>query len=90
MDRADLAKMVALDCQISVASALSMIEAWADMLDSELLAGNKMIFSGFGTFSVSTWQSSLRINPRTGVRIVSPAFIRWKFRPSKSFMEAVN
>jgi DNA-binding protein HU-beta len=71
------------EAERAVNSALAII---ADALAS----GEKVTFSGFGTFSVSERKARNGRNPRTGKTIKIPASKTVKFSPGKQLKEAVQ
>lgn len=85
MNKSDLAKAVYnVHGGISFADAQRVVESMFEIIKTRLSRGEKVLISGFGTFSVVTRKDRLGVNPQTG----EPVLIRGRkaisFRPSKS------
>ena len=61
-----------------------------DSIVAALKAGDKVTFTGFGTFSVSEKAARVGRNPQTGAEIKIPAKMAIKFKAGKTFQEAVQ
>lgn len=68
----------------------AVIEAFVDVITTELRAGNKITVTGFGTFRVSNRAARVGINPQTKAKINIPAMTVPKFTAGKTLKDAVK
>ncbi len=68
----------------------AIIEAFVDVVTTELRAGNKVTVTGFGTFRVSKRAARVGINPQTKAKINIPAMTVPKFTAGKTLKDAVK
>ncbi len=68
----------------------SVLECMVDVITGELQKGNKVTFTGFGTFKVSQRAQRGGINPQTKAKITIPAMTVPKFTAGKTLKEAVK
>lgn len=67
-----------------------VIEAVLDLVTKELQKGEKVNFSGFGAFQISTRKGREGINPRTKEKImIAPTKVP-RFKAGKTLKEAVR
>ena len=67
-----------------------MIDTMLDEITKSLQAGDKVTFTGFGTFRVSARAARDGINPQTKAKIQIPAMTVPKFTAGKALKEAVK
>jgi nucleoid DNA-binding protein len=67
-----------------------VIDTMIDIITEELRQGNKVTFTGFGSFRVSKRAEREGINPQTKQKIQIPAMTLPKFTAGKSLKEAVK
>ncbi|MDD3732504.1 MAG: HU family DNA-binding protein, partial [candidate division Zixibacteria bacterium] len=70
--------------------AMTAFEAFVDGVSTNLRKGDKISFSGFGTFSISKRKARTGRNPQTGATIQIPATKVPVFRAGKRLKEAVR
>jgi len=75
---------------ISKRQATSALEAFMGNIEGQLKSGNKVSFSGFGTFSVSERKARKGRNPQTGATISIPATKVPVFKAGKNLKEAIR
>ena len=68
----------------------AVIEAFVDVITTELRAGNKITVTGFGTFRVSNRAARVGINPQTKAKINIPAMTVPKFTAGKTLKDSVK
>lgn len=68
----------------------AVVEAFVDVVTSELRAGNKVTVTGFGTFRVSNRAARVGINPQTKAKINIPAMTVPKFTAGKTLKDSVK
>jgi DNA-binding protein HU-beta len=69
MTKAELVEKIAKDAEITKAKAEVALKAFLDGVTEALKAGDKVIFVGFGSFSVSDGKARVGRNPQTGQEI---------------------
>lgn len=67
-----------------------IIDALLDEITRTLQKGEKVAFSGFGIFSVSTRKGRTGVNPRTKEKIEIPSVKVPRFRAGKTLKDAVR
>jgi integration host factor subunit alpha len=96
LTKADLAQWVAENCGFMKGEATEIVEKLLDMIKSRLTAGEDVMISGFGKWSVKQKRSRRGRNPQTGHSIILDArrVITWHYSPvlkaavNKSFPKA--
>jgi len=88
--KADLAQKVADDCGFMKGEAQEMVEKLLDIIKSTLIAGQDVMVSGFGKWSVKSKHARRGRNPKTGESIVLDArrVVTWQYSPM--LKKAVN
>jgi DNA-binding protein HU-beta len=72
------------------AEAERALDSMLDVISDALSKGEKVTFTGFGTFSVNERKARTGRNPRTGDTITIPAAKVVKFAPGKLLKDAVQ
>lgn len=89
MTKADLCKAVAEKSGVTKAQAEAAVDCLLESVTGALASGDKVTFTGFGTFEVSERKARTGRNPSTGAAIQIPASKGIKFKPGKNLKEAV-
>jgi DNA-binding protein HU-beta len=90
MTKEQLVDQIAKEAKISKRQAGRVLKAFFASVTDALQKGQRVSFSGFGTFAVSQRQARAGRHPRTGGRITIPAARVPKFRPGKGLKDAVK
>lgn len=90
MNKSQLIERMALQADLSKASATRALDAALAAITETLVRGEPVALVGFGSFEVATRAARNGRDPRNGaeIRIASSAVAR--FRPGKSLKEALN
>jgi DNA-binding protein HU-beta len=75
---------MAKDSGITYLQASKAFSALIEGIKNSLRQGQKVTFSGFGSFDVKERKARKGRNPKTGTQVSIPAQKRIKFTPSKS------
>jgi DNA-binding protein HU-beta len=90
VNKSDLIDHIALQADISKASATRALESALAAVQAALQKGDSVSLVGFGTFEVGHREARIGRNPRTGAEIkIAPAKVP-KFRPGKALKDALN
>ena len=83
LTKADLAKKIGDDCGFMKGEAAEIIERLLDIIKARLIAGEDVIISGFGKWSVKEKHARRGRNPQTGEHIVLDArrVVTWRYSP---------
>lgn len=83
LTKADIAKKIADDCGFMKGEAMEIAEKLLDIMTKRLVAGESVIISGFGKWSVKSKHARRGRNPKTGEPIILDARKRvtWKYSP---------
>lgn len=90
MTKEEMIAIMADKSGISKRQATSALEAFIGGIQGQLTQGQKVSFSGFGTFSVSERKARKGRNPQTGATISIPATKVPVFKAGKNLKEAVR
>lgn len=90
MNKEELVRAVSSQVDLSQDKVTKTINVILKEITQALSKGDKVIFVGFGNFSVAKRSARNGRNPRTGVSIQIPARDTPKFTPGKELREAVR
>lgn len=93
MNKTEFLKELKSRCDTDVASmaALSrLMDAGQDIITEALVKGDSVSLTGFGTFVAAKRAEHAGVSPVTGEAITIPAMTVPKFKPGKSFKDAVR
>ena len=90
MTKEEMIAMMAEKSGISKRQASDALEAFMNGIEGQLKKGDKVSFSGFGTFAVSERKARKGRNPQTGQTISIPATKVPVFRAGKNLKEAIR
>ena len=90
MNKNELIAEIAKKTGLSKTDSTKALDAITASVSKTLVAGNKVILVGFGTFYVSKRAATTGRNPRTGASIKIPASKQPKFKAGKGLKDAVN
>ena len=90
MNKGDMIKKVAQDCDLSKAAAEKILNSIMGAITDAMETGDKVTLIGFGTFSVTERAAREGRNPRTGKKIKIPAKKVVKFKAGSKLADAVN
>lgn len=90
MTKDEMISAMADSSGISKKQATEALSAFMASITTSLQAGNKVSFSGFGTFAISDRKARTGRNPQTGATIQIPATKVPVFRAGKNLKEAVR
>ena len=81
--KAHMAKKIGDDCGFMKGEAEEFFEKMLDILKAKLIAGEDVMMSGFGKWSVKDKRARRGRNPQTGVPMVLDArrVVTWKYSP---------
>jgi len=90
MKKADIISRMAEGAGITKAQADKAMDGLLEAIQNGLKDGGKVVFVGFGTFSVVERKARTGRNPRTGEVIQIPESKAVKFTPSEGLKKAFN
>lgn len=90
MTKSDLVDLVAKKVNLTNKAAREAVQAVLDAVRDALKKGDKVVLTGFGTFSVRSRASRKGRNPQTGVEINIPARKTPGFTAGKALKKAVR
>ncbi len=81
--KAHIAKKIADDCGFMKGEAMEVVEKLLEIMKKRLAAGEDVMISAFGKFSVKSKHARKGRNPQTGVPMVLDArrVVTWKYSP---------
>lgn len=90
MKKGELVEKVAAKANLSTKEAAAAVNAFMDVVQEALGAGDSIALVGFGTFMVRERAERTGLNPRTKEKLVIPAVKVPAFKAGKSLKDAVN
>ncbi len=88
--KAQLVAMIAQNADLSKKDAEAAMDAFVDVVTTQLQKGNKVTLTGFGAFKTSARAARQGVNPKTGEKIQIPAMTVPKFTAGKALKDAVK
>jgi DNA-binding protein HU-beta len=90
MNKSDLINALSEETAFSKADVARILDTLVRVVERSLANGEKVQWSGFGTFNVSKRPARKGINPSTKERIFLPETIVPKFKPAKNLRDQVR
>lgn len=90
MTKKDLIEVVAKKSNLTNKAAGDAVQTTLNSIRDSLKRGEKVVLTGFGTFSLRTRQQRSGRNPQTGQKITLSARKVPGFTPGKTFKKAVK
>lgn len=90
MNKTELAGTIAEKAGLGKKDANAAVDAFMDIVKKEVANGGSVQLIGFGTFEAVERAQRTGKNPSTGEDMVVPAKRVPKFKPGKSFKQAVE
>ncbi len=90
MTKQDLVNMLADKAGLTKVDAGKAVDGVADAITDSLAKGEKVTWTGFGTFEVRMRAARMGRNPQTGAPLHIPAGKTPAFRAGKSLKDAVK
>ena len=83
LTKADIAQKIADDCGFMRNEAAEITEKLLEIIKARLIAGEDVMVSGFGKWSVKDKQARRGRNPQTGDELLLDArrVVTWKYSP---------
>jgi DNA-binding protein HU-beta len=89
MTKTEVVAKIAEKAGLTKADADKAVGAFLETVTEALQQGDKVTFTGFGTFEVSQRAARTGRNPKTGVEIAIKAANAPKFKPGKGLKDAL-
>jgi len=83
MNKKEIIARMARDSGITALQAAKALTSMMDRIRTSLQKGERVTFSGFGSFEVKERKARMGRNPRTGAEVAIPPRKRVKFNLSK-------
>lgn len=91
MNKAELIEILAQKTKNTKKDTEAILETMENIITETLKKGERVIFTGFGTFEVKKSKSREGVNPRnTSERIRIPEILSPKFRAGKTLKDAIR
>ena len=90
MNKTELMEAVSNKANISKKDTEACLSAFVDVVSEALAGGEKVQWTGFGTFELRHRAARKGINPATGQQIDIAASNSPAFKPGKAFKDALN
>jgi len=90
MTKAELCRAIAQKTGLQIKETTEVLEAFIDIVQSELTKGEKVTLRGFGTFKKKHRPERKARNLSNGTEVVVPARDVVHFIPSSQFFEEIN
>ena len=90
MNKTDLINSLSEETTFSKKDVARFLDSLTRIVERALMKGDKVQWSGFGTFNVARRPARDGINPSTKQRISLPETVVAKFKPGKTLKELVR
>lgn len=90
MTKKDLIEIVAKKANLTNKAARESVQTTLNTIRDSLKRGEKVVLTGFGTFSIRSRQQRVGRNPKTGAKITLAARKAPGFTPGKTLKKAVR
>lgn len=90
MNKTELIHSLSEETTFSKKDVVRFLDTLTRIVGRALVRGDKVQWSGFGTFNASRRPARMGINPSTKKRIPLPATVVAKFKPGKNLKEIVR
>ncbi len=90
MTKKDLIEVVAKKANLTNKAARDSVQSALNTIRDSLKRGEKVVLTGFGTFSIRTRAQRVGRNPKTGAKITLAARKAPGFTPGKTLKKAVR
>ena len=90
MTKKDLIEIVAKKASLTNKAARDAVQTTLNTVRDSLKRGEKVVLTGFGTFSIRSRQQRIGRNPKTGEKITLAARKAPGFTPGKTLKKAVR
>lgn len=90
MNKTELINALSEETTFSKKDVIRLLDALTRIIERTLKKGEKLQWSGLGTFNVSRRPERMGINPATKERIKLPETVVAKFKPGKNLKELVR
>ena len=90
MNKTELVSAIAAKSGLSKKNSELALNAMISSIEESLVAGEKVVLVGFGTFEVKQRAERKGRNPQTGVEMTIPASKAPVFKAGKTLKESVN
>ncbi len=90
MTKKDLISIVAKKANLTNKAARDSVQTILNAVRDSLKRGEKVVLTGFGTFSIRSRQQRVGRNPKTGAKITLAARKAPGFTPGKTLKKAVR
>jgi len=89
MNKKEIIGRMTRDAGITAVQAAKAFSSMMEGIKNSLKKGEKVIFSGFGSFEVKERKARKGRNPKTGAEVAIPPRKRIRFNPSKRFKNSI-
>ncbi len=90
MNKSDLINTLSEETTFSKTDVARVLDSLVRVIERSLAKGEKVQWTGFGTFNVSKRAARIGINPSTKERISLPETMVPKFKPAKNLRDQVR
>ena len=90
MTKKDLIEVVAKKANLTNKAARDAVQTMLNTIRDSMKRGEKVVLTGFGTFSIRSRQQRVGRNPKTGAKITLAARKAPGFTPGKTLKKAVR
>ena len=90
MTKQELIKKIAADTGVSQKQAGEVLDSAIQNIMEAGAAGDKVQFTGFGTFEARKREARTGVNPRTKEKVEIPASVSPAFKAGKVFKDKLN
>ncbi len=91
MNKTELIEALAEQVDLSKSDAEKFVNGFVDLITAQLVAGNEVTITGFGTYMAKRREARMGVNPQNpSQKIQIPAVTVPKFKAGKSLKDALK
>lgn len=90
MNKEELIEKLTKRCKVTSAETADIVNIFLAEIRNSLVRGEKVVLTGFGTFSLSERKAKIFVNPRTGQEHQLPERVWPHFKASGDFKKSVR
>lgn len=90
LTKGDVIESLVNKLNVSKAQATNILDSFVNIVQENMIKGNEITLTGFGTFKVTTRSARDGVNPKTGAKLKIAATKGVRFQPGKTLKDAVK
>lgn len=90
LTKSDMVDSLVAKLNVSKAQAVNILDSFISIVQENMIKGNEIALTGFGSFKVTTRAARDGVNPKTGAKLKIAASKGVRFQAGKTLKDAVK